>query len=136
MVSSQAVPTDRYGAPAPWRRRALVAACVVVALAFGGWLVWTTVDQATPDVTSELVGFDAVDEHTTTAEVRVDFGSDDVVASCKVRALAEDHSVVGELSFEATPGDGTTYDVTIRTERLATAVERVGCTSEDQSRPR
>jgi hypothetical protein len=135
-VSSQAVPTDRYGAPAPWRRVALVAVVAVLVLAFGGWLVWTTVDHATPDVTSELVGFDAVDEHSTTAEVRVDFGGDDVVASCLVRALAEDHSVVGELSFEARPADGTTYDVTIRTERLATAVEKVGCTTPDQSRPR
>jgi hypothetical protein len=135
-VSSPAAPTDRYGAPAPWRRRALVTACAVVALAFGAWLLWTAVAHSTPEVESELVGFDTVDAHTTTADVQLDFGGDDVEARCLVRALAEDHSVVGELSFEATPADGTRYHPTIRTERLATAVDLVGCTTADQSRPR
>jgi hypothetical protein len=135
-VSSQAVPSDRYGAPTPWRRWALIAGCVVVALVFGGWLAWTTIDQATPDADSELIGFKVVDEHSTTAEVDVDFGSDDVRANCLVRALAEDHSVVGELSFAATPDGGTRYEETIRTERRATAVELVGCTTPDQHRPR
>jgi hypothetical protein len=135
-VSSQAVPTDRYGAPAPWRRRALIVACVVVALAFGGWLAWTTASHSTPDVESELIGFDTVDEHTATAVVEVDFGSDDVVATCLLRAVAEDHSVVGELSFTAEPEQGTRYEQTVRTERLATSVDLVGCTTPDQARPR
>jgi hypothetical protein len=135
-VSSQAVPTDRYGAPAPGRRRALIVACVVVALAFGIWLGWTALSHSTPDVESELVGFDTVDEHTSTAVVEVDFGSDDVVATCLLRALAEDHSVVGELSFTAEPDLGTRYEQTVRTERLATSVDLVGCTTPDQPRPR
>jgi len=109
---------------------------VLVALVFGGWLVWTMVDHATPDVESQLVGFDTVDEHATTADVQVDFGSDDVQARCLVRALAEDHSVVGELTFDASPDQGTRYRPTIRTERRATAVDLVGCTTDDQSRPR
>jgi hypothetical protein len=135
-VSSQVVPSDRYGAPAPWRRPALIAASVVVLLAFGGWLVWATVSEATPDVESELIGFDTVDEHSSTAEIRVTFGSDDVVATCKLRAYAEDHTVVGELTFTAEPDTGTRYEQTVRTERLATAVELVGCTTPDQQRPR
>lgn len=135
-MSSQVVPSDRYGAPAPWRRRALIATSVVVLLAFGGWLAWATVSNATPDVESQLIGFDTVDEHTSTAVVRVEFGSDDVVATCKLRAYAEDHTVVGELSFTATPDQGTRYGETVRTERLATAVELVGCTTPDQARPR
>ena len=117
-MSSQAVPTHRYGAPAPWRRRALIVACVVVALAFGGWLAWTTASHSTPDVESELIG------------------SDDVVATCLLRAVAEDHSVVGELSFTAEPEQGTRYEQTVRTERLATSVDLVGCTTPDQPRPR
>ncbi len=135
-MSSQVVPTDRYGAPAPWRRRALIAASVVVLLAFGGWLVWATVNEATPDVESELIRFETVDQHSSTAEVRVDFGSDDVVATCKLRAYAEDHTVVGELSFTAEPDEGTRYELTVRTERLAYSVELVGCTTPDQARPR
>ena len=135
-MSSQVVPTDRYGAPAPWRRRALIAASVAVLLAFGGWLVWATVNEATPDVESELIRFETVDQHSSTAEVRVDFGSDDVVATCKLRAYAEDHTVVGELSFTAEPDEGTRYELTVRTERLAYSVELVGCTTPDQARPR
>jgi hypothetical protein len=135
-VSSQARPTDRYGAPAPWRRRVLVAACVAIAVAFGGWLAWTSVSHSTPDVESALVGFETVDEHTSTAVVDVKFGADDVVASCLLRAYAVDHSVVGELSFTATPSEGTRYEETVRTERRATSVELMGCTTPDQRRPR
>ena len=135
-MSSQAVPTDRYGAPAPWRRKVLIAACVVVALAFGGWLTWTSVSHSNPDVESALVGFDTVDEHRSTAVVDVEFGGDDVVATCLLRAFAEDHSVVGELSFTAEPAEGSRYEETVRTERRATSVELVGCTTPDQRRPR
>ncbi|HWM74912.1 MAG TPA: DUF4307 domain-containing protein [Nocardioides sp.] len=135
-MSSEVTLSDRYGAPAPWRRRVLVAGSVVVALAFGVWLGWTTLNHSTPDVESELIGFETVDEHTSTAVVEVDFGSDDVVATCLLQALAEDHSVVGELSFTASPDDGRRYEESVRTERLATSVDLVGCTTPDQSRPR
>ena len=135
-MSSEVTLSGRYGAPAPWRRRALVVGCVVVALAFGVWLGWSALSHSSPDVESELIGFDTVDEHSSTAVVEVDFGSDDVVATCLLRALAEDHSVVGELSFTATPAEGTRYEQTVRTERLATSVDLVGCTTPDQARPR
>ena len=134
-MTSEAVPSDRYGAPAPWRRRVLIGACVLVVVAFSGWLAWVTLDAATPDVESELIGFDVVDEHTTTADVQVDFGSDDVVATCRVRVSGEDGIVVGELSFTATPAEGTRYRPSVRTERRGDAVE-VGCTTPDQNRPR
>jgi len=54
-------------------------------------------------------------------------------ASCRVRALAEDKTAVGELAF--TPVDGVN-EVVIRTERRATSVEKLGCTAPDQPRPR
>jgi hypothetical protein len=50
-----------------------------------------------------------------------------------VRALAQDHSVVGEMSF--TPQDGDNA-VSVRTERIATSVDLVGCTAEGQPRSR
>ena len=123
---------DRYGAPAPWRRRAVIAGCVVVVAAFLGWLGWTIWDQSTPDVRSDLVGYDVVDEHhaSATVEVRLREG---VVASCTLRAYAEDHTVVGELVFS--PADGQS-DQDVRTERRATSVELLGCTTPGQNRPR
>ncbi len=124
---------DRYGAPAPWRRRVLLGASVALAAAFLGWLGWTMWAQSTPKVESSMVGYDVVDEHAVEVTVRVDL-ADDVEASCLLRASAEDHTIVGELSFTPT-GSGRTVQ-TVRTERRATSVELIGCTAPGQSRPR
>ena len=130
--------TERYGAPSPWRRRGLVAASTLLAAAFLGWLGWTALAHGDPDVSSDLVTYAIDGEHRATArvEVRLD---DDVVATCLLRATAEDHTIVGELSFEvdaADLADGATLTRTVRTERLATSVSLVGCTTPDQPRPR
>ena len=83
---------------------------------------------------SDIVGFDVVDDHTTTAVVDVRVESDATDVQCLVRAYATDKVVVGERVFTPT-GDGRT-EVSVRTERLATAVENVGCTADGQLRPR
>jgi hypothetical protein len=83
-------------------------------------------------VTSELVGYTVVDLHSATASVEVDL-DDGVEARCLVRASAEDHTTVGELSFVPEPGRN---EVEIRTEREATSVSLVGCTSDGQPQPR
>jgi hypothetical protein len=133
-VSVQTDLSDRYGAPAPWLRRVLVAVCVLVGAAFLGWLGWTAWSHSTPDVDSEIVGYHVVDEHAADATVEVRLADDDVVATCTLRAYAEDHTVVGELSFE--PERSGRSDRTVRTERRATSVELLGCTTSDQGRPR
>jgi hypothetical protein len=125
---------DRYGAPAPWRRRTLLAACVVLVAAFLGWLGWTIWSQSTPKVESDLVGYSIVDEHAAEATVQVRLADDTVEATCTLRAFAEDHTVVGELSF--TPSGEGRVEETVRTERRATSVDLVGCTSAGQDRPR
>ncbi len=124
---------DRYGTSAPWRRRAVIAGRVVVVGAFLGWLGWTIWDQSTPQVRSDIVGYDVVDEHRATATVEVRLADDGVVASCTLRAYAEDHTVVGEWVF--TPVDGRS-DQNVRTERRATSVELLGCTAPGQDHPR
>lgn len=125
---------DRYGAPAPWRRRALLVASVALAAAFLGWLGWTIWAQSTPQVESAMVGYHVVDEHAVAVTVRIDLADDDVEATCLLRASAEDHTVVGELSFTPT-GSGRT-EQTVRTERRATSAELVGCTAPGQNRAR
>ena len=133
---SSPVLADRYGTVAPWRRRALVAAAAAVVLVFLGWLAWTTLSHANPPVDSEMQTFEIVDEHTATAVLAIEFGSDDVEATCLLRAFAEDHTVVGEHSFIPDPTAGPRFEETFRTERLATSVESVGCTAEGMARPR
>jgi hypothetical protein len=135
-VSAQDTLRERYGAPAPWRRRALIGASVFVALVFLGWLAWTVYEHSTPKVTSELETFSIEDDHTATAVLVVTLDSADVEASCTLRAYAEDHTTVGELTFTPDPGKGRRQVETIRTERRATSVENIGCTAPGQDRPR
>lgn len=134
--ASATVLADRYGAPSPWRRRGVLIASVAVSVIFLSWLAWTSWLHATPAVDSELISFDVVDDHTATAVLQIELADDSVEATCLLRAFAEDHTVVGELSFVPDPGAGNRVEQTVRTERLATSVESIGCTAEGQSRPR
>jgi hypothetical protein len=123
---------DRYGRPQPWRRTAVVVGSGLVGVLGLVWLAWATLFHASPAVSSELVSWEVVDDNAVTARIDVVLrGSPD--ATCEVRAIAADHTVVGEASF--TPADGRN-EVPVRTERRASAVENVGCTTPDQHRPR
>jgi hypothetical protein len=133
-VSAQTDLADRYGARGPWQSRALLGVVVVVVAAFLGWLGWTMWAQSTPEVRSELVGYDVRSEHAAVATVTVDLADPDVRASCTLRAYAEDHTVVGELAFR--PDRSGRVEQTVRTERRATSVELLGCTAPGQNRPR
>jgi hypothetical protein len=125
-------PQARYGAEPVARRRALLAGVAVVTALFLGWVAWAAWFHATPEVTSELVGFEIVDSHAATATVEVDL-SNGADARCLVRATSEDHVSVGELSW--VPEDGRNAGE-IRTEREATSVSLVGCTTDGQQQPR
>jgi hypothetical protein len=124
---------DRYGAPARWQRPVTIGLAAVLAVVGLTWLAWTAVFHGTPEVRSEVVSFEVTGDHQVTARLAVRLSGGDVEATCRLRALAEDKTAVGELAF--TPVEGTN-DVEIRTERRATSVEKLGCTTEGQSRPR
>lgn len=137
-VHSHSLP-ERYGAPPRWRRYALIG--VVVALVGGLAALWTwiTVEHSDPAVSSELIRWEIVDDHTATAVVRVAWGDEPVDAQCTVRAIARDKAVVGQVTFEPDgSADSAGRDVTVEiaTERRATAVEKIGCTTDGQPRPR
>ena len=87
-------------------------------------------------MTSELETFSVDDDHSVTAVLVVTLDDADVKASCTLRASAEDHAVVGELTFTPDPSLGRRQVQTIRTERRATSVESLGCTAPGQDRPR
>ena|SRR5690242_902972 len=125
--------TDRYAAPPAWRRPVTIAGVAVVALVALGWLAWAAFVDSNPKVESQLIGFEIVDDHAVTARVDVHISSGTTGASCTVEALASDHTVVGEVHF--TPKSATN-EVTIRTERPATAADVPGCIANGQNRPR
>ena len=117
---------------APRHRRRLRGAGLV----FGTWLAWTVYERSTPSVTSELESFDVVDDHSVAAVLVVALDDADVKASCTLRAYAEDHTIVGELSFTPDPDLGRRQPQTIRTDRRATSVESLGCTAPGQDQAR
>jgi len=127
--------TERYGAPAPWRRRVVWVASAVVAVAFLAWLGWAAWAHTDPEVDSGLESFSVHGEHAATANVTVRLRDADVDARCLLRAYAADHTVVGELSFAPKYGAPQPLVETVRTERRATSVELVGCTTPGQPRP-
>ena len=135
-MSTQDALTERYGAPSAARRRLLLVATVLLALVFLGWLAWTVAGHSRTQVTSELEGFSVIDDSTVSAVLVVNLQDDDVEASCRLRAFAEDHTTVGELAFTPDPTAGRRQVVEIRTERRATSVESLGCTADGQNRPR
>ncbi len=123
---------DRYGTGTSRSRPVVLGALAVVVVLFLGWVVWAAWFHGTPDVTSELTRYEVVDEHTVEATLVVRL-AEGATASCRIRASAADHTTVGELSF--TPRDGAN-EVTVRTERRASAVEGLGCTTADQPQAR
>jgi len=121
---------DRYGTRRG-RRPLVIGVVVVIAAVCLAWLAWAAWLHSTPEVKSAMSSWTVVDQHSTTvvAQVELDEGVDTPL--CRVRALADDHSVVGELQF--TPVDGRN-EQTVSTEREAAVVEWIGCTSKDQRR--
>ena len=121
---------QRYGTDRG-RRPVLVALVAVVVVASLAWLVWAMLFHSRPVVTSDLLGFSEPGAHFVDAEVRVVRRSADVTATCLLRAQSADHAIVGELSFtidDSEPATSVTTQ-TIRTERKATAVSLLGCSS-------
>lgn len=129
---------ERYGRDRrSVRRRRVVVASGVLAVVALAWLVWVTWAAASPQAQSRLEGYEVVDPRLATATVTVQLSDPSVEASCLVRATAADSSVVGEQSFPVTGLSGPRrLAVEVRTEREATNVENVGCSTPDQPRPR
>ena len=127
---------ERYGAPSRARRPLVLAVVALLVAAGVAWLAWVVLFQGRPAVTSQMVGFDVRGQHASTATFTVARPDGAVPASCLLRAYADDHAVVGELTVPVRPGPTETrLQTTVRTERKATTVELVGCTARGQSDP-
>ena len=129
---------DRYGTHRPVRRVVTIAAAVIIVLALLVWLAWAAWFQGRPDVQSAQRNFSIAGQHTAKSTIEVKLRGTSIEASCVLRALAEDHSIVGELNFRVSGKDGEhqTIEKVMRTERMPTSIELIGCTTKDQSRPR
>ncbi|MEP7089953.1 MAG: DUF4307 domain-containing protein [Nocardioidaceae bacterium] len=125
--------TARYGAPSRARRPVVIVTAVALLVAGAVWVVWVVGFHNRPDVSSQLAAYDVRSEHAATATWTVVRRDADVQASCLLQAVAADHAVVGELSVAVTSGPTTaTRTSTVRTERRATSVQLLGCTTPDR----
>jgi hypothetical protein len=112
----------------------VVAVVVVVGLT---WLFWAAFVQSNPPVTSRLVGFEITSATTAKATIQVD-RTKSIEASCRVQAKSADFAIVGELTLTI-PADSPRHQAlpaTITTQRAATSVVLIGCTTSKNHRPR
>jgi Domain of unknown function (DUF4307) len=126
----------RYGRRTSGRKPLLVLA-VVVAVAGLGWLTWVAIEHSRPPVTSRLMWFQVGSATETTAGVLVERREHEP-ASCRLQAKAADFAVVGETTVEV-PADASlehVVKVTLSTQRRATSITLVGCTTAGSDRPR
>ena len=126
----------RYGMPS--RTNRLVALVLIGALVVSGigFLSWTVLFHGSPAVQSRMASWELVSDHEARAVVTVSREEQAVDATCRVTAVAEDHTVVGESTFPVTDGPlQSTVAVSIRTERRPTAIVLDGCTAPGQTRP-
>jgi Domain of unknown function (DUF4307) len=138
--SSASIPTTdldaRYGRDRRSRRPLLIGVLAVVVLAGLGWLTWAAVIGSNPPVTSRLLGFEVMSATSANATIQVD-RTKSVEASCRLQAKAADFSIVGELTLTV-PADSArhqTLPVTLTTQRSATSVVLIGCTTADSHHP-
>jgi Domain of unknown function (DUF4307) len=129
MSSATARPDGRYGGTAPRRRPGAVAAVVVLATAFVGWVVWAALGAAAPAATGQVVGFRVVSAH----ELRVSLvvGGDTGRVICTVQALDRTREVVGVTTATARVGGSGRADarVVVRTRARAVTAVVGGCST-------
>jgi hypothetical protein len=128
---------DRYGTTRYRQRWAVAAIGGGLALVLLTVVLWSFLDQADPEVRSRLTRYDVISPREASADIQVVRADDSVVATCRLHALAVDHSVVGEHTEVVDAGPPSqVLRVTLRTEREAVSVVSRGCTAPGQPRPR
>ena len=113
-------PPGRYGESRPSRRSGAVAAAVVLAAAFVGWVVWAALGASAPDATGVVTGFDIRGPHAVRARLAVTAVHPGRVA-CRVQALDRTHGVVGVTTARVRVGASGNVRtvVTVRTRDVA-----------------
>ncbi|WP_406051650.1 DUF4307 domain-containing protein [Kribbella sp. NBC_00889] len=134
--SSAADLDARYGRGRRSRRPLIIGVVAVVAAAGLAWLAWAAIVGSNPPVTSRLLRFEVTSATSATATIQVD-RTKSVEANCRLQAKSADFSIVGELTLTI-PADSPrhqTLPATLTTQRSATSVVLIGCTTADSHRP-
>jgi hypothetical protein len=121
-------PAGRYGERPRRLGPAPVAAIVVIATGFLGWVLWAALGAATPDVRSDLVAFRVVSDARATARIEVTADARRSV-TCTVQAEDRTREPVGIRRLVVPAGsEGTRRASTsVSTRARAVTVVLVGC---------
>ncbi|WP_433161456.1 DUF4307 domain-containing protein [Kribbella sp. CA-247076] len=126
----------RYGRSGTSRRPVIIGVVAVIVAVGLAWLVWAALVGSNPPVTSRLIGFEITSPTSAKATVEID-KRESTEASCRLQAKAADFSIVGELTVTV-PADSPRHQTltpTLTTQRPATSVVLIGCTTPDSPRP-
>jgi cytoskeletal protein RodZ len=126
----------RYGRGGRSRKPLIIGVVAVIAAIGLTWLLWAALVQSNPPVTSRLLGFEITSATSAKATIQVD-RTESTEARCRLQAKAADFSIVGELTVTV-PADSPRHQsvaATLTTQRAATSVVLVGCTTPDNPRP-
>lgn len=114
-------PPGRYGESASRPRPGVVAAVVVLATAFVGWVVWAALGAASPLPLGQVTAFRITSDEEIEVRVRVVDDSDDRV-SCGVQALDRTREVVGVARVELPAGGDDSREEWVRVRTRDRAV--------------
>lgn len=126
----------RYGRTGRGRKPLVLGIIAILAAVALAWLLWVAFLASNPPVSSRMIGFTITSPTSAKATIQVD-RSKSVEAKCRLQAKAADFSIVGELTVTV-PADSArqqSIDASLTTQRAATAVVLVGCTTADAHRP-
>ena len=110
---------DRSRRPAP----VLVAAIVVLATVFVGWVVWAALAASAPDVTAQVTGFVVHGPEEIRVEVTV--ASDAGRVTCPLRALDADRETVGATTVRVRVPSSGRVETTVHVRTRDTGVRSV-----------
>jgi hypothetical protein len=125
---NRARPDDRYGDRSPRPRPGVVAAIVLVASAFVGWVVWAALGAASPDVTGQVERFRIESPAQVHVEISVTADRGRAVR-CTLQAQDKDHAPVGVARVTVPAGERRTRaaEADVRTRSRAVTAVLSGC---------
>lgn len=110
---------DRYGIK---NQRAWIPTAIILAIIFGGWLLWSAADHARPHISSTLISFSTTDPRNTKIRYTVTRRDASQPAMCVLVARDYDKSVVGQVEDQIPAAAQSTVERTITIPSRADAV--------------
>jgi hypothetical protein len=85
---------DRYGVK---NNRAWIPVAIILAILFGGWLLWSAADHSRPEISKSLISFSTSDPRNTEIRYTVTRRDSSIKAICVLVARDYDKAIVGQI---------------------------------------